>query len=404
MPPVIPLPVAGEAAPRLLLFSQRHVEVHMWEAPQLEFEDVLMEVDDAVMLAPASTWTGPIAMWSSRTGNAARRLIRRPHRWPMQTSTVSGEYDLFFATFHFPKNISMMRRLKGVRERCRVMACHLIEVWSPDLRRRAHELRALRVFDHIFVTNGAIREQLEEMIDRPVHLLPTASDLLRFSPYPGPPRRCIDVYNYGRGSDAVHEQLARMAERKEIFYVHSRVNHEVPDYRAHRVQIADLLKRSRYFLAYRINENRLQLTGGDETIPTRFFEGAAAGSVILGSQPRCAEWDRYFGWDDAVIPVPWKPEDLAAILRELDDQPLRFDTIRRRNAVRSLRRNDWVHRWEEVLGVVGLPVTARMSARKAHLDAMADEAMVRSLPTDGVQAAARRPHSRALAQTRHPSI
>ena len=366
----------------------------MWEAPQLEFEDVLMEVEDADMLAPGA-WTAPVAKWGSRAHNMARRLVRRPHRWPMHTGTVKGEYELFFATFHFPKNISMLHRLNGVRERCRIMACHLIELWTPDLRPSARKLRALENFDYIFVTNAAVAEPLQRMMGRPVHLLPTAADLLRFSPFPDPPARCIDVYNYGRGSDEVHDQLALMAEQKEIFYVHSRVNHGVPDHRAHRVQLANLLKRSRYFFAHRINENRLRLTGGDESIPTRFFEGTAAGCVLLGSQPRAEEWDRYFGWEEAVIPVPWKPTDLRATLREFNEQPLRFAEIRRRNAVESLRRHDWVHRWEEVLQTVGLPATDAMRKRKAHLEDIAEEAVALPLQTEQDQQALLPPRARS---------
>lgn len=380
--PASPLAHIPSDTPRVLLFSQRNVEVHMWEAPQLEFEDIILEVESARLLAPPNTWTSSRSMWMQRAGNVARRLTGRAKAWPIAPQRVEGEYDLFFATFHFLRNVAMVNQLRELRARCKLMACFLIEVWSPELRKGDPYIELLAQFDHIFVFNGAIADRLQALTGRPCTFLPTAVDAFRFSPYPVRPERTVDVYNFGRGSDVIHRQLQAMAERDELFYVHARVNHAVPDYRAHRVLVANLMRRSRFFLAHKINEDRRPLTGGDEALATRFFEGVAGGAVLLGSRPACPEFDACFPWDDVVLPVPWKPADLGAVLREIDAQPERLAHLRRENATQALRRHDWAHRWAHVLETVGLAPLPALRARTGALEALADEALVRPLPEE----------------------
>ena len=73
----------------------------------------------------------------------------------------------------------------------------------------------------------------------------------------------------------------------------------------HRLFLASVLRRSRYYLAYRSRVNEPEQTEGREEISGRFYEGAAAGAVLLGEPPRSAEFDRQFDWTDAVVRLPF---------------------------------------------------------------------------------------------------
>jgi hypothetical protein len=202
--------------------------------------------------------------------------------------------------------------------------------------------------------------------------MPIGIDTMRFCPYPDPPTRSIDVLSMGRRSDPMHRALLDLAEGKRIFYLYDVVrNFPVINFREHRVMLANLVKRSRYFINYKHNVNIAHVTGGQEALGARYFEGAAGGAVMIGIPPDCEEYHEAFDWDDAVINVPGSPADVGAILSELDTQPRRLATASRTNVVSCLLRHDWAYRWEEILHSVGLEPTPALAARKATLQKLA---------------------------------
>jgi len=111
-----------------------------------------------------------------------------------------------------------------------------VELWSPRLDASGAYLKLLEVFDHVFVFNGRTVEAIAERTGRPCSFIPTATDTLCFSPFPF--NRSIDVYAMGRSSVTAHRQLVSMSDRRELFYLFANVNHQLPDYRAHRVLVA----------------------------------------------------------------------------------------------------------------------------------------------------------------------
>lgn len=372
----------GTGEPRVLMFSVRNALVHKYEVAQLEFEDVIRQVDGADLLAPSFLPTGSREALAIRAQDAARRALGLRKTWPVAPMTVDRDYDLFFAVFHFPTHLAYLDRIKGWRQRCRKAVCFIVEMWSRQIPEYRRYLRLLEQFDHVFVFNARTVDEVASLSGRPCSFLPTATDVLRFTPMPDPPRRDIDVLSIGRGSATAHRQLLELAERRERTYVYDTVNHAVPDYRAHRLLTATLMQRSRFFLAYRINDDRGRFgtTGGEEALPTRYFEGAAGGAVMLGSHTDVPEWRECFGWDDAVIPLPWENGDVGRLLTELDAQPERVERVRRHNIVESLRRHDWVHRWGQVLDKAGLPHTPAMHERVARLESLATAAANATTP------------------------
>jgi hypothetical protein len=151
------------------------------------------------------------------------------------------------------------------------------------------------------------------------------------------------------------------------------------DLEQHRRMMADLAKRSRYFLVNPGKFNRPEETGGVSEFGHRYFEGAAPGTVMLGEIPRNKEFKKIFNWEDAVIHLPFDSEDIGAVMKQLDREPERQMTVRRTNMIQSLLHFDWVYRWESILQIAGLSAIPALYKRKqmlAQRAAMLEEALM----------------------------
>ena len=118
--------------------------------------------------------------------------------------------------------------------------------------------------------------------------------------------------------------------------------------------------------------NALEESGGQSELGSRYYEGAAAGAVLLGSKPVSASFQELFGWPDAVVEIEPDGSDAARVIADLSREPERLREISRRNAREALLRHDWAYRWENVLSVAGLEPRPALGARKDRLKALAN--------------------------------
>jgi hypothetical protein len=203
----------------------------------------------------------------------------------------------------------------------------------------------------------------------------------RFAPTSLDQPRPIDVSYIGRRSQVTHQALLEEAERQRGFYYYDTVAASGADLKnrtfsvdsphEHRRMLATILKHSRYFIANRSYVNKPEFTTGRDEISPRFYEGAAAGTVMIGEAPRVEEFKRQFDWADAVIPVPFDSPDIGRILADLDGDPERLRAIRRNNAREAALRHDWLQRIQVVFDVLGLAPTDGMRACAQRLDQIA---------------------------------
>jgi hypothetical protein len=348
-----------------------------WHALQYEFEDVVAEVDEVELVAPVARSGSAFSRFSYRLTRAAGQGARY-HEVGLEPVQITGSYDLFFAFFAFPLDISHLRALRDWRPRCGKAIAFIGEIYSQQVDEVRSHLQLLREhgFDHVYVFNPRPAAQVSRIAGCPVEFLGLGVDALRFSPYPTVPERKVDLYQFGRRSDVTHDAALELMRRDGLLYLYDTVfNVPVPDYRAHRELIAEIMKRSRYFFAYRAGEDR-QRARQDDALSSRYVEGMAGGAVLLGSRPQTPEYDALFGWPDSTITIPYEAHDLGGILAELEAQPRRLAAARMHNVVETLRRHDWVYRWERILETAGLAPTSRMEQRREHLAelaAMAEE-------------------------------
>jgi hypothetical protein len=155
------------------------------------------------------------------------------------------------------------------------------------------------------------------------------------------------------------------------FYVHDTfAANRVLEPIEHRGLLAALIKHSKYFIANRAKIDHAE-TRGQEEIGSRHFEGAAGGAVMIGEPPQCQTYRDHFDWPDAVVPMPFHAERPEEVIAALEADPARVERIRCTNLRQSLLRHDWVYRWEQVLGVAGLPALPELLERKHQLQRLA---------------------------------
>lgn len=350
-----------------------------------ELEDVVGEVTGADRVDAGgqaaldfSRRTYRLARMATGSRRLAQALSSRP-----STVRLERDYELFFPVFNSPYELFALTTIPEWRRRCRVAVCFVSELWAHLLP--GYLLELLAEFDHVFLGVHNTVDEVARMVGRPCTYLPLAVDVLRFAPFPDLPARGIDVCNIGRRSPVTHEALMRLARERRICYYYDTVassgagqkqrTFRVDNPGEHRVLLANLLRRSRYYIANRSRVNEPEFTMDRDEISGRFYEGAAAGTVMLGEAPRTAEFERQFGWKDAVIRLPFDSPDVERVLLELDREPQRLMQIRRENVHNAALRHDWVHRLRTVFETVGIPPTEAMLAREKRLQALAAQAL-----------------------------
>lgn len=293
----------------------------------------------------------------------------------IEPARFDRQYDVALVVVQTLDNLSNLEAFPNWREHCRTAICYVEEEyrgWIEKYSGRGNPLRLLESFDHVFLNCVGSVDALHDATGLPVHYVAPGIDALRFRPRR--PLRSTDLYYMGRRSPATHDALIQLLKDGRISYAFDST--DVPsalDPAQHRMMLAGNIQNSRYFVVQKAKAGRSDHSFGQEEMGLRYFEGAAAGAVMIGSAPSVETFEQYFDWPDAVIPMPYDCPEVGELLAELDSQPERMERVRRENVTQCLRRHDWSHRWSAILRSVGLPEARGTAARRAKLDAALDE-------------------------------
>lgn len=364
----------NDTSPRVLVISLRGFRFQAANCCLYELEDLLHQVESAELHAPSSEFS-----LSSRLYRATKYLSRsddfanRVSPFP-EERVLDEDYDLLLLVLDNPWRMQVLKSIAGWRERCAVTACFIAEMYTPDLDNWRLIQEPWGDFDHVFLGVNSCAAGLDELVAPPVSYVPPAVDTLRFSPYPNPPARSIDVAYVGRRSPVIHNALLRRAGAHDFFYYHDTVKGtlEVDDHRAHRQLLAKILQRSRYTISNYSRFDRTDQTAGDQEIGFRFFEGAASGTVMVGTPPAGEAFSRYFDWEDAIVKADISDTSVLEAIAELDAQPERVERIHRANVVNSLLKHDWIYRWRDMLSALDLEPGPGVAARENSLRELAE--------------------------------
>ena len=361
------------ATQRVLVLSMRNFEFRVGRTFLFEFEYAVCDFEQVDVLAPNFSPT----IFNKITRKVSRSTFNATGKtFPISSTSnqffLEQEYDLFLFICQYPIELYYLNSIKDWRKKCRKAVCWLDELWAKDVDKFKPQLTALKDFDHVFMDLNSSVKKVAEIIERPCSYLPPGIDALKFCPYPLQPQRSIDICSIGRRPASIHESLLKKADKNNFFYMYDTMRELfVRNYHEHRSLYRNIVKRSRYFIAYKPKFNLTSQTSGQEELNVRFFEGAAGGAVILGIPPNCDAFQQNFDWADAVISLPEDTTNVEEIIAHLDTQPERLNKIRTDNVVKSLLRHDWVYRWEKIIAAVNLPLSPGMIQRKAKLKELA---------------------------------
>ncbi len=356
--------------PRVLIFSLRNIfGKALFRCPHFEFEDIICEIDSAELLAPK------VDPSSGRSSFATRLAYRAPVflNPGIPTTSTMRHYDILFTICGYPQDLIMFNAVSNLRDVCRTSVCLLDELWVKDIVKSRHFLRILAKFDVVMLYYSQTVKPLSEIIERRCVFLPPGVDAITFCPNPDPPERVIDVYSIGRRSEITHQSLLSMVRENGLFYLHDSMGgSQAINSQEHRALFANVAKRSRYFIVNPGKIDEQHEKGRQMEAGNRYFEGAAAGAIMVGERPNNEVFERLFDWPDAVTHLAYDSGDIDVLIKDLDADPARQDRIRRTGVKQALMRHDWVYRWEAILHTVGLEPMQRAFERKDRLGKLAE--------------------------------
>jgi hypothetical protein len=376
--------------PEVLILSMREVANLVAFCGLYEFEDVVSGLLDADMMKFGNYYglylygkVYKLFKKLAKSPSTARYLTSRVMRHSFR-NPIQKDYDLIIANFNHPYELFSLLSLGNWRDRCQKSVCYITEFVLDDIPKCRHLLDLLKDFDHIFLATQQCVKAVSKITGRPCTYLPPSVDTIRFYPSSLNAQRPIHVCNLGRRSPITHQALLDVADERRLFYYYDtvtvtnvakadkQISFRVLNAQEHRLLLANLLTRSSYFIANRgrANEN---LGNGQEEIALRFFEGAAAGAVILGDPPKTEVFKQCFNWQDAVIPLPFDAPNIGDVIADLDEQTERLQKIRSNNVANSLRRHDHLFRLQEIFTQLGIEPTQKMLNRSAYLQNLALE-------------------------------
>jgi hypothetical protein len=287
---------------------------------------------------------------------------------------LAKEYDLFIAVCQNTWDLLYVNAVHGWKDHCRTSVLWLDELYVAGLARYKYWLPALAQFDHIALGHESSVAALSRILGRKCHWVPTAVDVTHFNPYPNPPDRVIDALSIGRRFEGIHDALRKAAARDRMFYAYDTFTGpsiEVRDCSQHREMLANMMKRSKFFVVGPGMMGETEV-GAEPIVGLRFYEGTAAGAVLIGQSPNCPAFQTLFGWPDVVVGMHPDGSDTLEVLRDLVAEPGRMRAISRRNAFEAAHRHDWVYRWKRIYELAGLSPTPAMESRERCLRALAE--------------------------------
>lgn len=363
----------GPSRRRVLLVTLRRLNTHAAWCSNFEFEDVIRSVDDVDMLelepAPHFELRQHIARsiaWRSRY-RAFTDL--NPGVKPVR---LNRDYDVFVFVCMNVWDLLYLNAVANWKARCKVKLCYMSEFYAGQAAELQHLLRRLEDFDQIFQPFLDSVGAISKIVNKPCHRLPHAADVLRFTPYPKPSARVIDVMSIGRRSEPVHQALRRLAAARNFFYLYDTLPSPLvrpSNPIEHREMLASAARVSRFFVTYPAKFGDDE-THGQSEAGARYFEGAAAGAVLLGQAPGALAFRRDFPWPDAVVELNADGSDVADVLADLSRRPDELARLGGRNAVAALRWYDWAHRWSSILEIAGLAPRPALNERVRALEAL----------------------------------
>lgn len=216
----------------------------------------------------------------------------------------------------------------------------MLDAWRPHLDDLARVVRTQRLSACYVLYTEALDVLRDRNPGLPFRWLPVGYNSDVFHDLDR--ERDIDFFWLGRRYDPLHDALETYCGERRLTY---RVSRDVDDPETP-AELNELIARSRYFVVTTPDLADPIRTGGFRPLTSRYLEGLAAGSRLLGVAPVDRE-RRHFLAPGALLECAADGSDLATVLAADEDGP---DLEARRTAARDLvhARHTWADRAVEL--------------------------------------------------------
>ena len=296
----------------MLLLSQRRIADLVAYCLAYEFEDVVAAVTGAQRIDVTDLPGSGVLRTAYKLARLAiglAHLARRLAPYPRSKVMLDRDFELFFPVFSHTYELYSLATIPDWRKRCRKAACFITEVWSDLLPDYLLELFSASTTSS---SGSAIAsEDVARITGRPCTYLPLAPTCCASRRLRSIGARPIHVCNIGRRSPITHQALdeARRGAAALLLLRHRGCERRRPavdrtfrvdNPHEHRRMLATILKHSQLLLRQpQLCEQTRVYTADRDEISARFYEGAAAGTVMIGEAPRTDEFKQQFDWADA---------------------------------------------------------------------------------------------------------
>jgi|GEM_PF-297670 len=371
--------------------------MHLAFGIDYEFEDLLLGMTQGILIAPqnvsAFVRARRVPVVGRSLGWAMGGCVGRfqPVRSPCEKP---GERVLFLTAMGL-HSLAMLNAVQDWRKSFDLVVAFVLDAFEPCPPEVASRL------DHLFIIIPELVGELQKSLGIPVTFMPLACDVLGKATVGNV--RGIDVLAYGRQSPVYAGQLERhfLREDSSRLYLAGFTYPHVTDWRQQRKGFWNVLSRTRISLAFAPDPTQSRFRDLP-VINARWYEGLAAGCVMVGKPPATPVFSELFDWPDAVIELPKTPADAPAFVEGLLDQHKRLARAHLRNHLMMLRRHDARLIFQEMCQVLGVDLPAgvgqeieRLQRRSEEVSALGGAATeeivdgIRSLPRPAMKTSRR---------------
>ena len=343
---------------RIHVLSERNSSSHLSWANNFEFEDVIASTCDATIISPHQFFAH--TRWEPVTGRLRKGRYRKVER-----DAVGG--DLLIVIAMGPPALRMLHAVPGWRERYEKVVAYVPDIYPPS--HKMIDLRLAGQLDALFIGYSQMVDTVEKHVGIPTYHLQQAADVLA-----GLPRRWnrkIDISAFGRQPSGIVGAIAESFAWPQSDTVAWWSQGTIPYSKSpqlDRQAFLGLLRATRITLGYRFEDTHPGEYQGVSPFTARWFEAAASGTAMAGSQPSCPE-----GTDDTMvqtIPLPTDGRTACRVLSELLSTGV-YQQWADGNFVLACRYHDWRHRLAFIFDTLKFQAPMQL---QADLDVLRSEA------------------------------
>lgn len=352
---------------RLLICSLRNLRKEVFRCFDYEFEDVIADLEDADYIFPEPR--SPSPLWTNIVETLSKRTRSLPWNPAFVFPPIKERYDYFVAVVMFAYDLDVLARMPDWTSKVGYSICYIDELFIRSLEQYPKSLKTLERFDLLVLNCAGTQEDLSSSFPIKTTVVSSGIDAMRFCPRDLHQERKIDLHSMGRRNEELHDEFLKLARKDHWLYLYdTTLLPTVEDHKLHRDALASRLQHSRFFIVNPAKFNCQIDSGTQEEIGFRYFEGSAAGTVMVGKIPNNPCFHHYFPWDDAVIELPDDPSDACDLLSGLMQDEERLQRITFENVKGALERHDFVYRWEEILKAAEIEPLPAVERRKGMLN------------------------------------